>query len=125
MNEEVVQYYVVNTELKMSPGKTAAQVAHAAIKLTVMANHDISLADGDDSDVFIQAWLSWYYGSMAKVVLGASQAQLETLGQLPHVVTIYDEGRTEIPSHSLTVVGFRPMVKSWFKPYVGDLKLYR
>lgn len=35
MLDEIVQYFVVNTELGMSSGKTAAQVAHAATVTTV------------------------------------------------------------------------------------------
>ena len=32
--DELIQYYIINSELNMSPGKVAAQTAHGAVKTT-------------------------------------------------------------------------------------------
>ncbi len=50
--QHMVQYYVVNESLNMSPGKIAAQVAHAATTLTL---HTL-LNEKADHALF-QAWL--------------------------------------------------------------------
>lgn len=38
--DELIQYYVINSELNMSPGKVAAQTAHGAVKTTEKYFHD-------------------------------------------------------------------------------------
>ncbi|TMV51466.1 peptidyl-tRNA hydrolase [Paenibacillus mesophilus] len=120
MTEEIVQYYVVNRELSMSPGKMAAQAAHAA---TVAA---IDLLRGDDSRFpspeFLQWFAEWYRGGMKKIVLKGTTGNLEKLTE-HGFYPIHDGGLTEIPSGSLTVVCLPPMPKSKAQAYVKGLSL--
>lgn len=120
MAEEIVQYYVMNRELSMSPGKMAAQAAHAA---TVAA---IDLLRGDDSRFpspeFLQWFAEWYRGGMKKIVLKGTTRELEKLAE-HGFYPIHDGGLTEIPSGSLTVVSLPPMPKSKAQSYVKGLNL--
>ena len=34
-NNELIMYFIINKDLNMSPGKIAAQVAHAAVEETI------------------------------------------------------------------------------------------
>lgn len=43
MSAEIVQYIVVNQELEMSPGKIAAQVAHAGLLIGMRQIQEESL----------------------------------------------------------------------------------
>lgn len=118
--EELVQYYVVNRELPMSPGKLAAQAAHAATLSSV------DLLQGDASQFpapeYLQWFVEWYRGGMKKIVLKGATGDLEKLADLGFY-PIRDGGLTEIPSGSLTVVCLPPMPKSKAKSYVSGLSL--
>lgn len=100
MNDELVMYIIANKGLGMSPGKLAAQVAHAAVESYVGTGiHNPDLAD------------KWLEESQTKIVLEAkSEEHLEWLAQAIvardiECTMIFDQGRTEIPSNSLTAVG--------------------
>ncbi|GAA3405572.1 aminoacyl-tRNA hydrolase [Paenibacillus hodogayensis] len=121
MADHLVQYYVVNRELTMSPGKIAAQVAHAA---TLAA---IDLLRGDASRFpapeFLQWFAEWYGDGMKKIVLkGSASAMDKLVGQ--GFYPVRDGGLTEIPSGSLTVVCLPPMPKAKAQLYVKGLSLY-
>lgn len=113
MEDEIVQYFVVNNEVKMSKGKVAAQVAHAA---TLCAYYAYS--------GFLRDWYEeWFNSSMTKIVLQGNQAELANVTTWQRSVHVIDEGRTEIPTGTLTVVGLMPMPRSEAKEIVGHLKL--
>lgn len=111
MKDELVQYFIVNEELDMSKGKIAAQVAHAATIATAIC---ISKEYQDFYD--------WFHHSQAKVVLKAKEKELKKLKSLGYFAVI-DEGRTEIPSGSLTVVALPPMLKSEAQKIVKRYRL--
>lgn len=113
-NKEYVQYFVVNEDLEMSPGKLAAQVAHAATTSTL----HILLKDRQRQADF-QAWLEQ---GQKKVVLRAGEAETKQLAEQGYL-SIRDAGHTEIPAGSLTVVVLPPMVKDAAREFVGDFKL--
>jgi len=98
----------------MSPGKVAAQVAHAA---TMMAIECYDLDRFED-------WFNNY--EQKKIILRGKQKDLErilyNLGG--STVKVIDNGHTEIPAGSLTVVGIKPMHKSTGKLYLKRLQLY-
>jgi len=113
---EIVMYIIVNSDMKkLSPGKLAAQVAHSAVK----ASH-LGLAKQPER------WSAWYHGSYTKIVLMAAEHQIKTLFAChPEItVTTKDEGRTEIPSGTLTTLALIPMPKDEAQKIVGTLKLY-
>lgn len=113
---EIVMYILVNKDLKMSPGKLAAQVAHSAVK----AAHIGFLNEPD-------WWEEWYKHSYTKIVLKASEFQMKEIikNYIECTAHTYDEGRTEIPKGSLTTIAFIPMPKDDMRVLgcVAELKL--
>lgn len=99
-----VMYLIANKGLKMSPGKLAAQVAHAAVRAAMESS-----LDGRDN---------WFKNGETKIVLQArdtehlllSQRYIEGHGIITHLVI--DEGRTEVPPLSATVLGVELVDKS-------------
>lgn len=100
MEEEInpVMYLFVNKGLNMSPGKMAAQAAHAACLAQL----------GSDEDL-LDAW--YKYGFYTKLVMEARDEDhlrnIETYLKERGIKTcmIIDEGRTEIKKHSITALG--------------------
>ncbi|XP_065843663.1 probable peptidyl-tRNA hydrolase 2 [Oscarella lobularis] len=96
--------FVVNSSLGMSCGKTAAQVAHAAVDLYRNA------ATKPFDHPHHQFIVSWQTTGETKIVLkGQSVGELEALVEKAEQLrlitsTIRDAGKTEIPSGTLTVV---------------------
>lgn len=133
MEDEIVQYFVVNKDLNMSAGKIAAQVAHIA----TLTTRDLTICEEDRhfANSFgytkdeIDWFKKWMYKSMTKIVLEAKQSKLENLiNNLQYPVKVFyikDEGRTEIEPDSLTCIGFVPMPKSKAKEIVGKLQLLK
>lgn len=101
MNDELVQYFVVNKDLVMSPGKIAAQVAHVATIITY------TLRD-------TETWNEWYENDQPKIILRGKEKDLLKLIE-EGAYYIRDNGRTEIPENSLTCIGFPPALKSEMK----------
>lgn len=114
-SSEPVMYIVVNSDVQMSNGKMAAQVAHSA----VMASHEGSAKDP-------HTWLEWYGGSHTKICLRADERTLKgIIDRYPDTVSFtVDEGRTEIEQGTLTTAAFIPMPKSSAPPELRVLKLY-
>ena len=114
---EPVMYIVVNSNVKMSPGKVAAQAAHVAVK----ASHGCERTETD-------IWRKWYGGSYVKIVLKAPEVVLEALIRAYPSRTefVRDEGRTEVQRNTLTALAFFPMTKddSEFPKELKDLPLY-
>lgn len=108
---ELVEYFVVNSELNMSAGKTSAQVGHVATIIAV----EFSNNSNDDFD-------KWYKNDQKKIILRGKQKDLERL-IADGFYFIRDNGLTEIPCGSLTCVGLQPMLKSEAQKYVKRLQL--
>lgn len=124
--DEVVMYLVARKDLKMSPGKLAAQVGHAVDYLRDRMTFDD------------RSWeTQWVKQSRTKIVLAVnSEAELLELQQKLRdpfqkdqvdfrCVVVVDEGRTEVAGNSKTVLGVVPMPKSFAKQFIGHLPLYR
>lgn len=79
----VTYVYIVNSDLKMSKGKIAAQVSHVAMLLADF-NKPIGRA----------------------IVLKATNETLLKLMKYPNVKFIHDAGLTEVPKGSLTMYRF-------------------
>ena len=110
MEDELVEYFVVNSELNMSTGKVCAQVGHIATIIAV---------EYCDQDIF---W-KWYQKDQKKIILCGKQKDLEKLIDAGFYY-IRDNGLTEVPKNSLTVVGLPPMLKSEAQKFVKRLQLY-
>ncbi|WP_175991379.1 aminoacyl-tRNA hydrolase [Bacillus sp. Marseille-Q1617] len=118
-NRDLVQYFVVNKELNMSKGKTAAQVAHAATLSTIeMAMTNTSFKDRQSD------FVEWLQSGMKKIILKGKQADLEKM-EGNGFFSIRDSGLTEIQKGSLTVVALPPMDKWEAKELVGHLTLLK
>lgn len=123
--EELIEYIVVNKDLKMSPGKIAAQVGHVC---TICAHHYITNLNKDWNNKF----LAWFEKDQKKIVLEGHQKDLEKLISLNEdrdfsnkVFFIKDNGLTEIPAGSLTAVSLGIMTREEAKPYTKRLQLLK
>jgi PTH2 family peptidyl-tRNA hydrolase len=111
LNEnELVSYFVINSELNMSPGKIAVQVSHVAtiiaVKLTICH----------------QIFYQWYCNNQKKIILKGKQKDLEKLIKQGFYF-IRDIGCNEVAENSLTCVGLPPMPRSEAQKYIKRLQL--
>ena len=109
---------IVRDDLKLSPGKLAVQVAHAAVNcaLTTKKTHG--------------KWFSgWYKEGQKKVVVRAFD--LQELYELKHQAEtlmlttslVIDAGLTEVPPETVTCLGIGPGPNEIIDKVTGDLKL--
>ncbi|MDZ5471588.1 aminoacyl-tRNA hydrolase [Bacillus sp. 31A1R] len=119
MDNEIVQYFIVNKDVKMSSGKVAAQVAHAA---TISTINMVSSQNSKFPDYF-NDFVKWYQSGMKKVILKGSEEELKKLEE-SGFYCIRDAGHTEIEKGTLTVVALPPMPKLVCKRFVGHLSVY-
>ncbi len=118
-DEEFKQAIVVRTDIKMSKGKLASQVAHAAVEAVLDAlEHGMS--------EWVTAWRSQ---GAKKVVLKASNEQelLDLYAKarkdgLPAAL-IRDAGRTELPPNTLTCIAIGPAPAKKVDKITGRLRL--
>lgn len=126
--DPAVMYLIVNSALGMSPGKIAAQVGHAVEELLLeMVDYKEGLQWTEDEDYAREArravghWDAYKKDGTTKIILKAEK-EWEELRKLADIVVI-DEGRTEIPPNSETVLGFFPVRKSNVPELLKQLKL--
>ena len=117
---EIVMYILCNSNVKMSGGKLAAQVAHSACKIVygVLERGCLTEKSREDFDV-------WWRGSYAKIILKSNEEQMKELKKkYPDICEwTVDEGRTEIPKGTLTTLAFVPMAKDEAPSELKSLKL--
>ncbi len=112
---EYKQCIVVRDDLKLSKGKLAVQVAHAAVLAYEIASDEVREA--------------WKESGQKKVVLRV--AALQDLFELKEIarkhglpaVLITDAGLTEVPPGTITVLGIGPAEVVELDKLTGDLKL--
>jgi PTH2 family peptidyl-tRNA hydrolase len=109
---------VIRDDLKMTPGKLAAQVAHAAVTCALEAKAKKA------------KWFSeWYREGQRKVVLRADDVEeLRSLKELAAraglpVALIADAGLTELPPNTTTCLGIGPAPENMIDPITGSLPL--
>ncbi|MFA5560066.1 MAG: aminoacyl-tRNA hydrolase [Methanofastidiosum sp.] len=108
--DELVQYYVINSDLNMSPGKIAVSVAHVATIVALDADSNIDFFD-------------WYYEhNQKKIILRGKQKDLERLVNQGFYY-IKDIGLKEVNEGALTCVGLGVMWKSQAQQYIKRLQL--
>ena len=109
--DELVEYFIINSELNMSAGKISAQVGHVATIIAV--KHSIIKWD---------YFYEWYETNQKKIILRGKQKDLEKLIEAGFYY-IRDIGCNEVEAGSLTCVGLPPMPKSEAQKYVKRLQL--
>ena len=110
---------VVRRDLKMSIGKTAAQVAHAAV-----GAYQISLSNNSN---IILDWEN--YSGQAKIVLGVENEnelfEIKKKADMAGLVSclIHDAGRTELQPNTATCCAIGPDLVQKIDEITGKLKL--
>ena len=109
------QCIIVRDDLKLSRGKLAVQVAHAAVTASEFADRD--------------AREGWKEGGQKKVVLRVPKLQdlfeLKEIARRQGLPTalIQDAGLTEVPPGTVTVLGIGPAEVGELDKITGHLKL--
>lgn len=108
---------IVTNDIDLSPGKLAAQVAHAAV--------DCALQASKKNPSLLQKWLD---EGQKKVVLRASEADILHLKAKADsmklcTALIRDAGRTELPPGTLTALAIGPAEDSKIDRITGQLPL--
>ena len=134
------QVIIVRKDLKMSPGKTAAQVAHASSMFMMnwfKENCDLSgYAEGVMNKNILSEWME---GEYTKCILGAkNKSQLlkamiaaESAGMEENkdFFLIYDNCHTELEpeedGRTLTCIGFLPMGSEKIDAITKRYQLYK
>ena len=121
MNQRVFKYkqvIAVRTDLGMSKGKIAVQVAHGSVSSAERAR--ITKPD---------IWKAWFHEGQKKIAVKvASEEELFQLKQgailekIPHAL-IRDAGMTELPPGTVTVIGIGPAQAAHIDKLTGNLKL--
>ncbi|MFF2531372.1 aminoacyl-tRNA hydrolase [Brevibacillus sp. NPDC058079] len=115
---DLVQYFIVNKDLKMSPGKIGAQIAHVQAKIIdCCSKRD---ASGEES---VRYYQDWFESKDRKIIVlsGKEKALLKLMDQ----GWFYnrDNGLTEVPADSLTCIGYYPMPKYQMKKLTNRFQL--
>jgi len=113
---EIKQVILVRNDLKMSKGKAAAQVAHAAVEATLKSDKNL-----------VQKWRN---EGMKKITLRVdSEKEIYKYLQIAKddmliTALIKDAGRTEIEAGSVTCLAIGPDKEKNIDNVTGDLKNY-
>jgi PTH2 family peptidyl-tRNA hydrolase len=118
MIEEYKMVIVVRGDIKLSPGKMAAQVAHAAVNCAFSAKKNY------------KDWFDgWYDEGQKKVVVRVkNMEELRELqdearkSKLPHSL-ITDAGHTQLPPGTVTCLGIGPAPETAIDKVTGHLTL--
>ena len=102
--ENYVMYILINSSLKMGKGKIAAQVGHGVHKITQYCLKNEK-----------ELWIKYIKNKCPKIIL-KTKSQEELLNILNNTQNYFksyviDEGRTQIPKNSLTVICYKPILK--------------
>lgn len=112
----LVMYIIINKDLKMSTGKTAAQASHSVTSYLVNTMTSDNLFEKN-------RLFEWYSDCQKKIVLGAHQKVMEKLEQNDKFFAVHDNGLTEIPSGSLTAICLGLHTKEEVKDITKRLQL--
>ena len=109
---------VLREELRLTPGKAAVQVAHAAVMLVRRAE--------ERDPTRLRAWLDQGQKKIALVAPSLSDLeQLEREARAKGIPTVWveDAGLTEVPPGTRTCLGLGPVLAETVDAVTGDLDL--
>ncbi len=108
-------YIIVNSSLKMSKGKVAAQVGHVVMDVVeYLLSNNIGLYN------------KYKYQGGAKIVLQADQNMLLKLSHKSgKSFCVFDAGLTEVAEGSLTCMTFLPMTKKHQAEHYPEIKSFK
>lgn len=117
----VKQVIILRADLGMSPGKAAAQAAHASL-----ACYDQIRNDPEHKHMLDQ----WFNTGSTKIILQA--ANEDQMSNLQYSISdlniptfmVYDEGRTELDKDTMTALGIGPAEAEEIDKATAHLKLY-
>ena len=116
MDSEYKMVIVTRSDLKLSPGKLAAQVAHAAVDCALYTKSSNS------------NWFNKWQKEGAKKVVAKVESEkdfypLKEKAESLNIVTkiVSDAGRTEIPAGTKTVLGIGPAPNNIIDQVTGNL----
>ena len=123
------QYYIVDATLGMRKGKIGAQCAHGALLADLIYQRLALLASRDEGDstsrLEANLYCKWFEDEMTKIVLKGNPEILakatDEFGRMAALVV--DNGHTEIPAGSQTVIVLPIMLKEDAPDWVKELKL--
>ena len=121
---EIVQYFIVNSEIKISAPKLSAQIGHVATIIThEIINNYYTIDKHEVMEKYIE-WKQWYNNgkNQKKIILRGKEKQLLKLIDQGFYY-IRDNGNNELPSRTLTTVGLPPMKRSEAQKYIKRLQL--
>lgn len=127
---EPKQVIVVRKDLNMSPGKLAAQVAHASLSAVLSSGAGIKHPESKTLILEMNDPLKeWLLGSHTKVVVAVNSEEelLEVYNNAQNAGVrrsiIKDEGRTELQGQNYTTVAIGPASAEDVNAITGKLKL--
>ena len=106
--DNIIMYILINNDLNMKKGKIASQVGHV---VGIITEEIIRKSLECPTKKYVRDYLlynTWIQNGHAKIVLKASEKELQELIKTEDCRYIIDAGRTQIAPNSLTVVGFFP-----------------
>ena len=119
-------YYVVNSSLKMSTGKIAAQCCHVNTEIVLLMERQSKIP---------QIYREWRNTGETTIVLKANDEEfaaifnefngVRTNSTFKPPIMVYqkDAGRTQVEPGTITVLGFTPMYKDSALECLKKLKL--
>ena len=137
INQEdpLIMYLIVREFIDMSPGKAAAQCAHAA-QMLLLKYHEFVIMDltGEGgvalppfSRETYELFQKWLAGSFRKVVLKADENKWKRIKETirdRNIVLVIDAGLTELDPGTETCIGLYPLYKSTAPKIVKRLRVY-
>lgn len=108
---------IITQDIEMSPGKIAAQVAHAAVECT--------LKSMEKKPKLVKKWLR---EGQKKVIVKTNEDEMRELERMAHTMglqtaIIRDAGHTELEPGTLTAIAIGPASEVELNKVTGKLKL--
>jgi PTH2 family peptidyl-tRNA hydrolase len=110
-SDHLYMYILVNSDAKMGKGKLAGQVGHVVGLITEEIIQDYYVDRNVIATEAYERYISWKKKGHAKIILKATESQLELFLNDMECVYVRDAGKTQLAPNTLTVVGFYPSVE--------------